>query len=910
MSIYHRIVGSSPSQVQYLFSSQAPLYHTVPSKLSFSAPIPKSSSKENMKSEVSFGNIENKNEMLIKLTPEEEERRSDELQKALLETIPSLIRGIELLGNDVDSICSAENLVEKRQTCQVLIDISKILREYPRGMGYRSKSIPPNLSGKPKLIAFRCNMDQLVWENISKLSILKDFVEFTLEFHKLYVIAISIRDAKNSFINNKCDHHLVKTTANGSSMINGILNSSPSLSSSTNSIPSSATAASFVDSSESSSSSDENVENNIISINISTVIHNSAKEEVNNTLAATSTKKHKHQPSVLSRAPKQVMESTRLLVDNVVNRKCMYREEKATMYREMMNDRLTLLKEDPKKYKQQLLQQRRSKLTTSDQNLQDELDEFSGHSSNHNNSNHSSASNIKGGIRISYDHGSVQSNPHGSPQISSGSPSSDRELSPNLHSNNPFLSTSPPKSPPKSPEFLGIPKNKKTHLSNIQHARSFTDHNSPPISPRSSEKIHKYYKLLSSSPSSSSSSVTSSPSSPTPVSLGPGCTYFGTEDDLWEDANDKSDFIAPKKGFKIDMGTSVVKSIQEDLQVLFMEDDEYHYHDDFSQTEHFNFLGYNKHQPGNPMAISVAMQYETNELIYIIRTSEKDERVRLSLNGKKDLSSKDMIKMIKKSRFNQLSNYKFKEIKEQSLVKQLTNFESKNIHKNFKFGVLYCKDDQGADENDMYSNNADQTSEAFQEFLKVLGEKVPLQGWLKYRGGLDIKENTTGTHSVYRKWRDYEIMYHVAPMIPCRATDEQSVERKRHLGNDIVLIIFKEGNSTLFDPSVIKSNFNHIFAVISVDNDVNNNGGVVDDSSNNSNETHYRISVGCKDEVGIFGPSFPRSQPFAASNFSDFLLAKLINGERAALRSPVFSQKIKRTRKEFLQSFIDEYINE
>jgi len=883
------------------------LYHTVPSKLSYSAPIPKSPSKENMKSEVSFGNIENKNEMLIKLTPEEEERRSDELQKALLETIPSLIRGIEFLGNEVDTICSAENLVDKRQTCQVLIDISKILREYPRGMGYRSKSIPPNLSGKPKLIAFRCNMDQLVWENISKLSILKDFVEFTLEFQKLYVIAISIRDAKNSFINNKCDHHLVLSkSSNGS--INGILNSSPNL------LASSTTA----DSSESSSSSDENVENNIISINISSVIHNSAKEEVNNTLAAaSSTKKQKHQPSVLSRAPKQVMESTRLLVDNVVNRKCMYREEKASMYREMMNDRLTLLKEDPKKYKQQLLQQRRSKLTTSDQNLQDELDEFSNHGQSQ--QHQQQQQQQKGGIRISYDHGSVQSNPH-SPQISSGSPSSDRELSPNLQSN-PFLSTSPPKSPPKSPEFLGVPKqsggNKKTHLSNIQHARSFTDHNSPPISPRSSEKIHKYYKLLSSSPSSSSSSVTtnsgsssnSSPSSPTPVSLGPGCTFFGSDEEQWEDANgDKSDFIAQKKGFKVDMGTSVVKSIQEDLQVLFMEDDEYHYHDDFSQTEHYNFLGYNKHQPGNPMAISVAMQYETNELIYIIRTSEKDERVRLSLNGKKDLSSKDMIKMIKKSRFNQLSNYKFKEIKEQSLVKQLTNFESKNIHKNFKFGVLYCRDEQGADENEMYSNN--ETSEAFQEFLKVLGEKVPLQGWLKYRGGLDIKENTTGTHSIYRKWRDYEIMYHVAPMIPCRATDEQSVERKRHLGNDIVLIIFKEGNSTLFDPSVIKSNFNHIFAVVSVadNNDlINSSNG---DGQTTPNEPHYRISVGCKDEVGIFGPSFPRSQPFASSNFTDFLLAKLINGERAALRSPVFSQKIKRTRKEFLQSFIDEYINE
>ncbi len=55
---------------------------------------------------------------------------------------------------------------------------------------------------------------------------------------------------------------------------------------------------------------------------------------------------------------------------------------------------------------------------------------------------------------------------------------------------------------------------------------------------------------------------------------------------------------------------------------------------------------------------------------------------------------------------------------------------------NYKFGILYAKEGQ-IDENDMFGNT--QTSAAFEEFLELIGDKIPLQGWTKYRGGLDVK---------------------------------------------------------------------------------------------------------------------------------------------------------------------------
>lgn len=69
---------------------------------------------------------------------------------------------------------------------------------------------------------------------------------------------------------------------------------------------------------------------------------------------------------------------------------------------------------------------------------------------------------------------------------------------------------------------------------------------------------------------------------------------------------------------------------------------------------------------------------------------------------------------------------------------------------------------------------------------------------------------------MYTKHRGYELMYHVATLLPYQQDDKQRVERKRHLGNDIVVIIFKEGNQP-FDPLCLTTHFNHVFCVVQKD---------------------------------------------------------------------------------------------
>src|SRR3990167_6954481 len=77
----------------------------------------------------------------------------------------------------------------------------------------------------------------------------------------------------------------------------------------------------------------------------------------------------------------------------------------------------------------------------------------------------------------------------------------------------------------------------------------------------------------------------------------------------------------------------------------------------------------------------------------------------------------------------------------------------------------------------------------------------------------NIAKGSTGKYSVATSYKGYPIMFHVSTYLPFIANDEQQLERKRHLGNDVLIVVFKEGNHK-FDPSCIHSDFNHIFVVI------------------------------------------------------------------------------------------------
>lgn len=265
----------------------------------------------------------------------------------------------------------------------------------------------------------------------------------------------------------------------------------------------------------------------------------------------------------------------------------------------------------------------------------------------------------------------------------------------------------------------------------------------------------------------------------------------------------------------------------------------------------------------------------------LLRTKNKDTCKIVSVKGLSgsffNSSNKPPIKDIIQDGFsNGVSCKNIKNIKNQEIVKNLLNFEQNQRIKSFKFGVLYCGPNQ-TEEDDMFSN--EHGSAQFNQFLDFLGQRVPLMGWSSYRGGLDVKSNSTGTHSIYDKYKGFEVMFHVSTLLPHSNVDKQQVDKKRHIGNDIVVIIFKEGDQ-LFDPKVMRSDFNHVFIVVQPE----------------KNGT-YKVSVGYKDGTPMSQPSLEYPSIWNRSQeFKEFLYTKLINSECSSYLAPSFKLKIQRTR--------------
>ncbi|XP_069738331.1 signal-induced proliferation-associated 1-like protein 3 [Phaenicophaeus curvirostris] len=227
------------------------------------------------------------------------------------------------------------------------------------------------------------------------------------------------------------------------------------------------------------------------------------------------------------------------------------------------------------------------------------------------------------------------------------------------------------------------------------------------------------------------------------------------------------------------------------------------------------------------------------------------------------------------------------------VTEQLLKLDEQGLCRRHKVGILYCRAGQSSEE-EMYNN--EEAGPAFEEFLELLGEKVCLRAFSKYAAQLDTKTDSTGTHSLYTTYQDYEIMFHVSTMLPYTPNNRQQLLRKRHIGNDIVTIIFQEPGALPFTPQSVRSHFQHVFIIVRAHNPC-------------SDHVSYSVAVTRSKDVPPFGPPVPSGVSFGKSDaFRSFLLAKAINGENAAHKSDKFHAMATRTRREYLKDLAENYV--
>ncbi|KAL7675438.1 hypothetical protein ACOME3_001704 [Neoechinorhynchus agilis] len=218
--------------------------------------------------------------------------------------------------------------------------------------------------------------------------------------------------------------------------------------------------------------------------------------------------------------------------------------------------------------------------------------------------------------------------------------------------------------------------------------------------------------------------------------------------------------------------------------------------------------------------------------------------------------------------------------------RQIMEFDKKMEINAFKFGILYQRSGQTTEEA-ILSNRGH--SEVFERFLDNIAERVRLQNFDKYLGGLD-KCGDIEIESYYTKFKGKEIMFHVSTMIPYRSGDRQQLERKRHIGNDIVIIVFQDCADTSFTPEMFQSKFSHCMIVVR--------------PKETSDGTSYEINVLKRKDVPDFPPPIPSRLIPSGPYLKTFLLTKLIQAEYACYRAKQFRGLQTTARRCLLESLV------
>ncbi|XP_061659589.1 rap1 GTPase-activating protein 2-like [Syngnathoides biaculeatus] len=307
----------------------------------------------------------------------------------------------------------------------------------------------------------------------------------------------------------------------------------------------------------------------------------------------------------------------------------------------------------------------------------------------------------------------------------------------------------------------------------------------------------------------------------------------------------------------------------------------------FLGKEHLNFSCPSSNVGNVLLSVRHEVENQQEHLHVIIRSRVKTIYQRLSVTELPDIPS---VQELAKLLCDDAAGLRFSPVLYPKASQLIVNYDEHEVNSTYKFGVIFQRFGQVSEE-ELFRNNEE--TPAFQEFLQLLGDTVELQDFKGFRGGLDVSHGQTGSQSVYTVHRQQEVMFHVSTKLPFTEGDTQQLQRKRHIGNDIVAVVFQE-EATPFVPDMIASNFLHAFVLVQVEDPCSEN-------------TIYKVSVTAREDVPPFGPPLPNPAVLKKGpEFREFLLTKLINAELACYKSIRFARLEERTRAALLDTLHEE----
>jgi hypothetical protein len=207
----------------------------------------------------------------------------------------------------------------------------------------------------------------------------------------------------------------------------------------------------------------------------------------------------------------------------------------------------------------------------------------------------------------------------------------------------------------------------------------------------------------------------------------------------------------------------------------------------------------------------------------------------------------------------------------------------------FRVGVVYCGVGQTT-EAEFFSNPP--SVARFTQFLRMIGEEIELLGWGGYRGQLSV---TAAGTSYYSQYQGAEIMFHVASLM-------DGEQQRRLIGNDTAIIYFHDSPEP-FPSSAPRSVMTQVYAVVKP----------AESESGGAALTKLRVGFMSRRAVSEFAPELPINPVFEVGTsegrgvLRSFLLAKVLNGYRAATLSPPLDKMLKRPRVVLIEKMVATY---
>ncbi|XP_052832901.1 uncharacterized protein LOC106883520 [Octopus bimaculoides] len=266
------------------------------------------------------------------------------------------------------------------------------------------------------------------------------------------------------------------------------------------------------------------------------------------------------------------------------------------------------------------------------------------------------------------------------------------------------------------------------------------------------------------------------------------------------------------------------------------------YRKDFRGKEHINYIMYD--ETIGPIVMSIKLEnMSSSEQIYIILRTRQFTKRKLVQFNKNDNPTPQSLARALLDEINVERVSPSLSLKASDLI---MDYDEHVLCTTYKFGIIYQRFGQVKEE-DLFGNR--NHGPAMDEFLELIGDRVKL--------------------------KDFPL------------------QRKRHIGNDIVAIIFQESN-TPFVPGAIASQFIHAYIVIQPINP-------------NTDDVKYKVAVTARNNVPSFGPSLSQPAVFnKGPDFREFVLTKLINAELACFNAAQFAKLGDRTRAALLDSLYDD----